>query len=556
MRIRDLPRRNWEDGVEALQTELTEILCTNPEPPFSLNAIQAATLWELHNMHRVMAVARVGAGKTMVGGLAGTITGASKVLYLTPGGVLKGTQKELANLKNLGWLVSPLLLRSFEWLARKEQAEWLTKCKPDLIFVDEAHKLKNKKASSVPKRIRDYIFLAEEQGVDLKLVFATGTPFHSSILDFSHMLVWLLGDGAPVPTHPDDQKMWSSVLDDGDPTHLRHMRIQMGAPELRNVEEAREHFASRLNETPGVIISNDQFNDVPLNVKCIEKPPVPETDEHQRVLKELWEAPDGWPLADMTTEVMAVEQELELGYYRTRDPWPPDSWMEIRSEWCKFVRKQTTREFGRLHTPAQVIEAVQSGNLEDYGLLKAWLKVEPEYEWHYIVKWIHDDAIQACVKWAEEHKRGLIWVDKTPFGLRLAKETGWRYFRSRAKDKDGMHITDCKDDISIASVGSCGTGLNLQFQYHEALFTCPPGSGLQADQTFARLHRPGQKHPVNIDLWYSCSSHLSRISKSLWKASINEQNLRQSMKLNHANFTKPTRPNNPSHSAWVKIQKA
>src|SRR5690606_29903278 len=162
---------------------------------------------------------------------------------------------------------------------------------PDLIVADEAQYLKNVKIAAVARRVARYLAANPK----CRFCCMSGTLTKGSLLDYAHLLVWALRNGAPVPLDPDEQQDWANALD------ARVQEFERNPPDdlvphlgLEALQNPRKAFQERLTSTPGVITSVDQYDEVNLTVKPRFVEPPPEIEKAFADLRLLWQAPDGW----------------------------------------------------------------------------------------------------------------------------------------------------------------------------------------------------------------------------------------------------------------------
>ncbi len=492
-----------------------------------LRPIQAIALVEALECGGLFTNARVGAGKTLISALLPTVFGSKRPLLLIPANLMKKTEADFRELR-LHWQI-PLAYRieSYSKLGTVSGANLLNEFKPDLLVCDEAHKLKRVRQSAVAKRVARFI-AANSQSC--RRCFMTGTMMRDTLMDYIHMLVWALGNKAPVPLDPDKQQQWADVLDP--------MSRNAGRPEalsgdlgvqIESREQAQEVFRERLVSTPGVIISTDTWYDQVLTIRGVELETPPAMDEHFATLRLDWKAPDGWEMEDAQFEVYSVARQLALGLYHRHDPWPPKPWWNARSSWCSDLR--TLIELSDRYDSAKEIQnACEAGHL-DLGSYEDWAEMKPTFKVRRVTEWLSNHALDAVEKLAKEsRKKTIVWVASVAFGQRLSKQTGWAYFREEGKDALGRLIDTCQDKIVIASQKACSEGHNLQQWNHNVLVT-PPPSGLEFEQLISRTHRDGQTSEVTCAVLIACREDYTAMAKAQIRAGGTAQQIGQEQKL-------------------------
>jgi len=495
---------------------------------------------------------RVGIGKTLISLLVGEFMQEERVLILVPGGVKAKTEDEFTEYRKewIGVQDTRYKLFGYSDISRfpKEgfsiQRLW-NGLGPTLIVCDEADKLRrvdvSKGASGLALQIQD--FMAENP--HCKLVACTGTPDKSSIKDYWHLLQWALRDGSPLPTNPDDICDWSEVIDKGDMRCAKKVCNQLGIPPTEDIDVIREAYQERLRATPGVIISDDQF-DGELDFTCELLRGPPDMEPHFHRLRKLWQRPDGWDLSpDAPSEdedrrpdritngsIWASERQLALGFCYIADPVPPEEWMEKRRAYFKAVRTALRRRY--FYTEMQFKQAYARGEMPVAAWNKTvfeWETIKPTFEPGSRALWLSDHALKAAEAWGREAP-GIIWVDHIAFGVELAKRTGWRFFQGGGKDSHGKSIDklysvkkrQAATETVIASRHANSTGRNLQC-WNRHLVTAMPANNRDAEQMVGRSHREEQWRPVEVTIWIACKAHMDSIQNVLHDAKRQEQTL-------------------------------
>ena len=342
-RIECLPRRSWDDTAEGLADTLTDILKTE-RGMMALRPIQAVCLYEIGTVGGLFGALRVGAGKTLIS-LLGFETGfAERPLLLVPASLVKKTERAMSVLGYHWRLPSFVRIMSYEWLGRVQAADALEEYAPDMITADEVHRLKNPRAA-VTRRVRRYMGNHPE----CKFVGMSGTVHKRSLKDFAHILAWCLpSPDMPLPRYHADLELWADALDErkgqtrrADPGALR---VFCNDEECevwdrgQHRRAARMGFRRRFIDTPGIVATKETPIDATIIVNEVEPPIDSEIDACFKTLRNDYETPDGWPIADALTMARHA-RELALGFFYVWDPRPPMYWLIARKEWCAYVRK-------------------------------------------------------------------------------------------------------------------------------------------------------------------------------------------------------------------------
>jgi hypothetical protein len=523
-RISALPRYNWLDDADVLVEPMTAWLRA-PTGTMRLRSIQAAILYSLGTHGGVLAAARVGAGKTLPLALGATVLGAQRPLLILPAADVKDKRAEYRELRRHWQIPANLKIISYHKLSRAqpcklhgkkpcdcERPTYLEEYQPDYCGCDEAQALRYLRDSARGRKFAR--FAASPAGHVCHFMFCTGTPARVGGGDYWHMLVWALRHGAPVPLEPEVREEWSVLIDDpkeesrGGKGQLSYAILQPHlGPTVVDRDTAREAFADRLESTPGVIISRDLFEDVPLTIEPIYNPTPPALDEHWRNLRDAWALPDGWLLADKSLSVFSAAQQMALGFYYTADPWPPTDWLEAYKTWARFCR-MVLESSDTLDSESQVKDACRSGQLPDWALCD-WEAIAPSFTRHTVAVWLSTHTIERAATWGRGG--GIVWSTYTAFGRALAERTGWPYYGAEGRDANGRSINKAAAPTIIASTHSCSTSRNLQIGvgpdgigYARNLFATPPQKAIDWEQRIGRTHRELQTRPVTVDYLVGC----------------------------------------------------
>ena len=555
-RILSLPKRPpLADAADLVQPMTEWLRC--PTGTQSLRPIQAAALLELADHGGCLLAARVGAGKTLPLALGAVVTGAQRPLLINPAGDVKDKKVEYAFLRRHWRIPQHLEIISYNKLSRAqdclthgakpcdcERPTFLDLYRPDYIGCDECQALRYVESAACARKFARYA--ASEHGQRCKYMFGTGTLAREDTLDYGHILVWALKQGAPVPLEPTVREEWSALIDGvkGDSSRAVSYSILQPhfAEPIVDQHSARAAFADRLEQTPGVIISRDLFDEQPLTVQPLHWP-APETLEQQWVdLRTLWTLPDGWLLADKSIGVWQAAQQLALGFYYTADPWPPDDWLEAYKQWAKFCRR-VLESSDTLDSELQVKHACRAGVLDPWAL-DAWEAIADSFTRNTIPVWLSTHAVEAAAAWGQQG--GIVWSSYRAFGLALAERTGWTYYGAQGRNAEGRSINEATAPTIIASCRSCTTSRNLQVGvgpggvgYRRNLFCTPPQKAVDWEQRIGRTHREGASAGVHIDYVVGCLENFVALHVGLSYARRAELIERQPQKILHAQTMLP-----------------
>lgn len=502
-RIAALRRRDWTTDDP---TAVEELSCAFNTQGQKLRPIQAAALRECFQIGGVWCAARVGAGKTLIAGLLASAYEDERPLIVVPGGHEDKTELEFAAYRKAGWQLShKLQITTYSAISRDADERLLRAYHPGMLICDEVDKLRRVAPGGSGTAAR----VAQWMACNPRTKFAcmSGTMFKEGLKDYAHILNWALKDNAPVPQLPTDISQWHQGLK-GDSGYWPKMRAGLGV-ESGDVCQA---FRERLWFSPGVLISVDVFDGVPLELERVSFDPG--TRDALAHLYDTGELPDGLDvlLAEEDSEedsgpgtTWAAERQLALGFYYKPDPAPPQEWAKKRRRYFRWVRAQIIA--GNFKTELQARRwAIRQGLRERFE----WEEIQPTFEPRFVPVWLNDRALDYCKDWGREG--GIIWTDHRAFAARLSAETGWAWFAGGGRDRQGRMIEQCTDRTIIASRQANGTGRNLQ-RWCRGLVTALPGNGRDVEQLLGRQHREGQTRPVDLQILFACRAHANDLRK-------------------------------------------
>lgn len=564
-RILALPRRTLDQKAEELASAFTEVFskgrCDDPtcefckldRPGIVFRPIQALALHDIHQHHGLFGPQRVGAGKTITTYMAPEILDAKRPLLIIPAKLKQKTLREFRRLHAHLRGPNPDAYRivSYELLGRPQaggdveaaKAGLLERYSPDLIVLDEAHKVANKQAA-VTKRITR--FLAAHPGIPV--VALSGTMTKRSLKDYAHIARWCMPNMCPLPTVYKDLEAWADALDEKtniwfkrpDPGALLRLCDEDEAKEPDRITAARRAFRRRVVETPGCVATQDGALGVSLSISAWE--PLyqdPKIEAHFETLRASWETPDGWTFSD-SKELWRHARELALGFYYKWDPRPPDHWSEPRRAWGKFCREVLKYNKKGWDSESQVVMAVKKGVLDDGGLYRAWAEIKKTFTPNTVPVWESMEAIESAAKWAQDN-HGIIWVEHVSFGEKLSEFAQIPFYQDKGLDKNRKYIEDHpKNKPLIASVLSNSEGRNLQHNWSSNLIMAAPPNGRLWEQLLGRTHRDGQAaDEVTCHVFTGCWEHVSGFWQARRDAEYAQATQGQAQKLVYADVEFP-----------------
>lgn len=532
-RIAALPRRKWESLYSARDIELMSEAFRRPESNVTLRMVQLAALEEISRLNGGFFPMGVGSGKTLVSFFAAKAVGAKRPLLLVPA---KLRDKTLAEYKALQqhWLLPALTVQSYELLSRAQHAKMLDMLAPDLIVCDEGQKLKNPKAA-VTRRVARY--LRERKHKRPSFVILSGTITRKSLLEYWHLLKWALGENnSPLPKSWEEVVCWSSALD-GTTSGFRAApgALTQFVPSdvLPTLDGVRKGFQSRLTETPGVLATSVSSCDSSLTITPVHLKLGTTTKRAIQEMRATWETPDEHPFSE-AVELWRHARELACGFFYRWNPRPPRDWLENRKQWCRFVR-ETLKNSRKLDSELQVTVAVKNGEIPgSMDFWQPWANVRDTFKPETEAVWLSKEALDYASNWLSSNT-GIVWVESTAFGERLALVSGKPYYGQGGKNSAGKAI-ESETGSCIASIAANAEGRNLQ-RYSANLVVSGPPSGALWEQLLGRTHRPGQEsEEVTFEVLFSCAEQWAGFEKALGDAKYIEGTLGTPQKLNFADI--------------------
>lgn len=497
----------------------------------TLRPVQEEALRELLTYRGALVSARVGAGKTLISLLAGTVIGAKRPLLLVPAKLKAKTELEAKGYAAKGWKITMPYVMSYELLGRSQSAVVLEEMQPDLVVLDEAHRVANAH-SAVTRRVNRYL----SANPSIPVLAMSGTLTKRQIRDFAHVARWCCKDLNPAPTKYQEIELWSLAL--GAKVDA-WARPKLGALEVFTAgaeptyEVARKRYGERIWATPSCIQTTDGLTGVGLE---ISKSPLTMGHEARKALAEMrrtWVTPGG---DEITTavELYRHSRELACGFYYRWQSAPPREWIEARRDYFKWVR-ETLSNSRRYDSPFQLEMALQKGDIScDH--YPAWASIRGIYEPTSVPVWIDDSLVRNVASRCDEPY--LIWVEHDAMGRRLA-ELGIHYYGPRGVcTKTGMAVESAEPSKAIAvSVRANGEGRNLQ-AWHKNLVLCPSQMGAEWEQMLGRTHRDGQEaDTVEVEIFCATELHEEALRQAKRDARYIHATTGQEQKLLTATWT-------------------
>jgi hypothetical protein len=444
----------------------------------------------------------------------------------------------------------------FDTQGRITRPGLLEKLRPDLLIMDECHKVKNDKAA-VTRRVKR--FLKANPGC--KVIALSGTITKRSLKDYAHIARWCLPHTCPVPQTDDDLEAWSAALDEKVQAYQRlspgALRLfvsgyfpDQDADPVGSLAAARQAYRSRLVETPGVVATQDGKLGVSLNIepsgdggKC------PKIEEAFKLLREKWATPDGQLFADPLT-LARHARSLCLGVWYRWKVQPPEEWLLPRRAWASECRSLIKTNGRGLDSEKHIVQHLHLYP-ESRPIYDAWASVKSTFTPETVPEWVSDEALNHAEKWLKDGP-GIVWVKHTFYGLELARRTGLPYYRQGGLDAQKRFIEDHPTNQSmIASIDSNGTGRNLQ-AWNRTLLMSGLSNGEQLEQLIGRTHREPTDHDeVDFDVYLGCAETLLGMNQARADARYTSDSIGQAQRLDYGNYLLPESLEDGS-ARWTK----
>lgn len=453
-----------------------------------------------------------------------------------------------------------LYIMPYTFLSTKDAEEILAGIAPDLLILDEAHRVKNHKAART-RRLMRYV----ERAGNVRMVALSGTITSKSIRDYHHLCTHALREQSPLPISPLLTDNWAMAIDaNADPSQAQTGPItplmdwavrEFPEHEIpKGVPGFRAAFRLRLNTAPGVVASGD--TDIGTSLVLHNEPVAHPAEaegyaEVERLMKqveELWISPSGDEIEHGMHKWRHL-YELTAGfYYHLR--WPSAEEVQARQritleeavsylveaqkhhEAQQGYHKELRRWIERrarpsLDTPMLIGKDMSLHGSEHVGaeLYEAWRAMKdlefegmPERlsEPRRISPWkIEHAAAQAIVEQETARAEGapcgvLVWYWHQEVGawlneklIELGAEPLWCPSDSH-RPGSSAKILDPENGgrIIVAAMGGHGEGKNLQHFQRQVIVEFPRKADL-LEQVIGRTHRTGQNAdellPVTIN---------------------------------------------------------
>lgn len=384
----------------------------------------------------VWVAAPVGAGKSFVGRQCAQR--AKRPLAVAPASLLKQTKRNVCE-----------NAVSYNKLSRQD--DYLERERPDVLILDEAHRVKNVSTAQWSKQIARYLAAHPE----VRVVVLTGSVMHKSVVDYGHLLVWALRRGAPCPG--------------------TMQGIQAAA---KLAAENPAWWLERLRSAPGVFLVGDQQSAWQGRLIIREHVLPPLAPDAFDAAQTTWTAPDGWECEDQLSAAELCRQ-LAWGFYLRREPRPSPELVAARRDWSATVRYALT------YGLAGSEPACRTRYPERYAKYAAAEAAEPSVQ---VPEWLAEPALPFAPE-----PGTIVWVHHRALGRRLSELHGWPYHGEGTLDAHGVPLSGATASVVLASTAACKEGVDgAQHRYHRNIVLEPDADPRVWEQRFGRLCRYGQ----------------------------------------------------------------
>jgi hypothetical protein len=276
-----------------------------------------------------------------------------------------------------------------------------------------------------------------------------------------------------------------------------------------SVDAIRSGILERVVHTPGVISTRVSESTASITMSEFKVPPLPESVKKMLAdVRQRWVRPDGEELME-AFEASACAKNVGVGFhYYWHFPGNPDpvlkkQWYEARKAYNKETRTEMGKDIPKLDSPHLLENAAKryyqatpyQGPLPVWKskCWPAWAEIKDQLVYEPRANWFDDFFAAACAEWAQKNPHGIVWVESTPLGERIAKLSGCNFHRGGPNAEERI-LAERGDKAIIASISAHSQGRDgLQHHFYKGLAAEFPASGDGWHQKLGRYCRPGQK---------------------------------------------------------------
>ena len=263
----------------------------------------------------------------------------------------------------------------YSYLSTRDAEEVLVALAADLLILDEAHRVKNRKAARTARLMRAVVRCGP------RIVALSGTITSKSIRDYHHLANHALRENSPLPHEQVLADAWAALVDANagdDPGSAQTGPIvplmdwaRREFPEAevpRGLPGFRAAYRLRLNSAPGVISSGDAELGTSLLIRNtpVDDPAAcsgyAEVQQMVRQVEELWISPSG--------------DEIEHGMHKWRHLYELTSGFFYRLRWPEIAELVERRRLAFDEATAYLAQAQEHHEaLQEYHRqLRRWLE--------------------------------------------------------------------------------------------------------------------------------------------------------------------------------------
>ena len=439
--------------------------------------------------------------------------------------------------RHVGTKAPSCFVMPYSLLSQPDAMDLVRAIAPQLVVADEAHLLKNYRAARTRRLMH---FLEEELKPEPMFVAMDGTFTKKSMMEYHHLATLALRENSPLPRTASMAYFWSELTQSSAmdaPAALNHVMrplVEWAAERhpheqfpREEVETYRRAFRHRFTSAPGVVASGEDLIDCSLTIR---NTPVGAPSRALAGLIEQVEQTFTTPNGDEIDHAIHVHKwkiELSAGFWN-KLAWPTVEWVrrfrrvseddakdlivrsqehhKVLQEYHRVLRAFLKDSPAGLDTPLMVANQILRGGdgvttdvINLYHASKA-MEFPGMLERQGEAIRVDDYKVRACVKWALERGRGLVWVWHKEMGKWAAealRAAGLSVLDAPAGENALFLQPETYDKIVVASIGAHQVGKNMQGEvgrgFNEQFVLQWPRDASVAEQMMGRTHRTGQK---------------------------------------------------------------